>query len=141
MKGIYTIGELASASQVSTHSIRFYERNGLLEPPIRHTNGYRHYSKETALKVHFIKDAQSMGFTLKEIKELLEIRKASNLTCQEISQQLELKLETIEKKLRDLRKLKKELQSNIQTCHKTMDNECPVFNVSGYDEQKDKKKK
>jgi MerR family mercuric resistance operon transcriptional regulator len=66
-----TIGKLAKQSKVTIETIRYYQRKGLLEEPIKPTSGYRQYPLETIARIRFIKRAQQSGFTLKEILELL----------------------------------------------------------------------
>ncbi len=62
-----TVGQLAKDTHVNVETIRYYERRGLIPPPPRHESGYRQFSKETIARVRFIKRAQEVGFTLKEI--------------------------------------------------------------------------
>lgn len=131
MREGYTIGQVASCSGVSTDTIRVYERQGLIEVPERRSNGYRHYSKEAVRRINFIKRAQALGFTLKEIKELLAIRRSSTHACEDVQQQLESKLNIVEGKLKDLLRLKSALESVIQTCHMTTDEHCPVLEALG----------
>jgi len=68
-----TIGRLARAADVGVETIRFYEREGLLAPPARTASGYRLYSPKTAERLGFIRRAKALGFSLAEIRELLEL--------------------------------------------------------------------
>jgi MerR family transcriptional regulator, copper efflux regulator len=72
--GRITTSVLASEAGVNAQSIRFYERLALLPKPARTASGYRVYSTDSVRRVRFIKRAQELGFTLKEIKELLALR-------------------------------------------------------------------
>jgi DNA-binding transcriptional MerR regulator len=71
------IGELSARASVNVQSIRFYEREKLLRKPIRTVSGYRTFTEADLERVRFIKDSQQLGFTLKEIKELLEIHESA----------------------------------------------------------------
>lgn len=122
----YTIGQIASCSGVTIDTIRVYERYGLIETPERRSNGYRHYPKRSIKRIHFIKWAQTLGFTLKEIKELLAIEHSSSDACEEAFRQVESKLSIIERKLKGLIQFKEALKSIIQTCDSTGEN-CPVL--------------
>lgn len=122
----YTIGQIASCSGVTVDTIRVYERYGLIESPERRSNGYRHYPKRSIKRINFIKWAQALGFTLKEVKELLAIEHSSSHACEEAFRLVEFKLGIIERKLRGLIQFKEALESIIQTCDTTGEN-CPVL--------------
>ena len=127
MREGYTIGQLASYSGVTIDTVRVYEHQGLIKIPERRSNGYRHYSKEYVKRINFIKWAQSLGFTLKEIKKLLAIHHSSTHACEEILYQLKTKLNIVESKVKELLSFERVLKSTIQTCHKTMGEHCPVM--------------
>ena len=127
MREGYTIGQVASYSGVTVDTVRVYERQGLIEIPERRSNGYRHYSKEYVRRINFIKWSQTLGFTLNEIKELLFIPRPSAHACKEIRDRLETKLNIIEKKRKELLRLKRALGSVIQTCDMTQGEHCPVL--------------
>ncbi len=123
----YTIGQVASYSGVTVDTVRVYERQGLIEIPERRSNGYRHYTREYVRRINFIKWAQTLGFTLNEIKEILFLPRHSPHGCKEIRDRLEFKLNTIEKKRSDLLRLKRALWSVIQTCDMSQGKHCPVL--------------
>ncbi len=77
----FTIGKVAKQSGVGVETVRFYETKGLIKQPPRSDHGYRQYTEETVLRIRFIKQAKKLGFTLKEINELLSIRDESGATC------------------------------------------------------------
>lgn len=122
----YTIGQIASCSGVTVDTVRVYERHGLIEAPERRSNGYRHYPKRSIKRINFIKWAQALGFTLKEVKELLAIERSSSYACEEACHLVEFKLGIIERKLRGLIQFKEALELIIQTCDTTGEN-CPVL--------------
>lgn len=79
-----TIGKVARLAEVGVETIRFYEREGLIEEPSRGESGYRQYPKETIQRLRFIKRAKDLGFTLREIKELLALRLDPGTTCGDV---------------------------------------------------------
>ncbi|MFQ3250576.1 MerR family transcriptional regulator [Glaciecola sp.] len=122
---MYTISKLAKESNVGVETIRFYERKGLLEQPIKPMQGYRQYTEQALSRVLFIKRAQYLGFTLAEISSLL-ILSASN--CEDVQQLAEQKLAVIEDKLRDLLNLKESLVSLVSDCkNNPSDKDCPII--------------
>jgi MerR family mercuric resistance operon transcriptional regulator len=127
MREGYTIGQVASYSSVTVDTVRIYERQGLIEIPERRSNGYRHYSKKSVSRINFIKWAQALGFSLKEIKELLAISRPSTHACEEVRHRLEFKLNAVERELKKLLRLKGALGSVLQTCNKTLGEHCPVL--------------
>ncbi|MBL8677457.1 MAG: heavy metal-responsive transcriptional regulator [Alphaproteobacteria bacterium] len=127
MREGYTIGQVASCSGVTVDTVRIYEHRGLIEIPERRANGYRHYSKKSIRRINFIKWAQALGFTLKEIKELLALSRSSTHACEEVRHRLELKLDAVERELKKLLRLKGALGSVLQTCNKTRGEHCPVL--------------
>lgn len=127
---IYTIGQLAAKTGVSTDTIRIYEEMGLIEKPLRSNNGYRQYNKEAAARLRFIIKAKLMGFTLKEIGELLALKYTSSHTCEDVRYQAEVKLSDIEKKLDSLLRLKLALNTLIHSCHNKKNSErCPILSA------------
>ncbi len=122
---MYTISKLAKEANVGVETIRFYERKGLLEQPIKPMQGYRQYTEQALSRVLFIKRAQYLGFTLAEISSLL-VLSASN--CDDVKQLAEHKLAVIEDKLRDLLNLKESLGSLISDCkNNPSDKDCPII--------------
>lgn len=83
----FTIGRLATKAGVNLETVRFYERRGLLPKPPRSTSGYRLFPPEAAQRLRFIRRAQELGFSLKEIWELLSLRLSRNTTSAKIKAQ------------------------------------------------------
>jgi DNA-binding transcriptional MerR regulator len=79
-----TISQLAKHAGVNVETVRYYERRGLLPAPQRSASCYRHYSQDDVAYLRFIRRAQTLGFSLKEIVELLALRVASETTCEDI---------------------------------------------------------
>ena len=110
------IGKLAALVDVSIDTLRYYEREGLIEPVDRSESGYRVYDKESARRIHFIKQAQHCGFTLAEIREILVLRGREKACCGDVrSRAIEKKLQ-IEHKIRVMRAMSKALDQLIVEC-------------------------
>lgn len=110
------IGKLAALADVSIDTLRYYEREGLIEPVDRSESGYRVYDKESARRIHFIKQAQHCGFTLAEIRELLVLRGRERACCGDVrSRAIEKKLQ-IEHKIQVMRAMSKALDQLIAEC-------------------------
>lgn len=126
---MFTIGKLANASEVSPDTIRFYEREGLLTPAGRTAGSYRYYDPDSVRRLRFIRHAQSCGFALTEIKELLAVRGRDTACCRDVRKQaIEKKLQ-LEAKLRALKAMSQALDRLIDDC--TTDDrpatECPIL--------------
>ncbi len=115
MSGI-AIGKLAKAGNVNIDTVRYYERKNLLMPEARTQSGYRQYSKESIRRLRFIKKAQGLGFSLKEIKQILDISNADNAECGNIKQYAKKKIEEIEKRISDLQKIRDGLKQIAGEC-------------------------
>ena len=125
-----TIGRIAKQVGVSTDTIRLYERYGLIDEPVRTESGYRCYGQQDVRRLLFIKRAKAMGFTLKEIAELLAIRQTSEHTCDDVREQATHKLNDTQHKIAELKQLAKALQILIDSCeeHKE-DQHCPILDA------------
>ncbi len=123
-----TIGKVACQAGVGVETVRFYEREGLIEEPPRRASGYRQYPPETPARIRFVRRAKELGFTLKEIKELLSLRASPNSRCTDVRQRAEAKIEDIEQKIRDLQKMKKALTQLTAACDgRGPVTECPIL--------------
>ncbi|RMH60207.1 MAG: heavy metal-responsive transcriptional regulator, partial [Bacteroidetes bacterium] len=96
------IGDVAKRAGVNVQTIRFYERKGLMEAPPRTASGYRQYTGEAVRRIRFIKHAQELGFSLREIHELLSLRVDPHTTCADIQQYALEKVEDIERRIASL---------------------------------------
>ncbi len=104
-----SIGQVARQAGVGVETIRFYEREGLLEEPPRRVSGYRQYSEEVVKRLHFIQRAKRLGFSLKEIAELLLLRVDQQTPCEEVKQRTEAKIVEVERKLVELQRMRQAL--------------------------------
>ena len=123
-----TIGKLASASNVNTETIRFYERKGILKQP-KKQGAFRYYPEEYITRIRFIKRSQELGFTLKETKSLLDLRIKNQSKCSDVLSKTEEKIQEINQKISDLKKMKKSLEGLANCC---IDNnqplsDCPIL--------------
>jgi len=108
-----TIGRLAKQAHVNVETIRYYQRVGLILEPLKPTVGFRIYPVEYIARIRFIKRAQELGFTLKEIEDLLNLGDGN---CKQVQQLAEQKLNEIEARLRDLKSIKQALTSLVKQC-------------------------
>src|SRR5712692_10189560 len=95
-------GEVAARAGVNIQTLRYYERRGLLKEPPRRCSGFRKYPEEAVRIVRFIKHAQELGFTLREIDELLRLREDRDRTCAQVRRAAEAKMADIDSKLNRL---------------------------------------
>jgi MerR family mercuric resistance operon transcriptional regulator len=125
-----TIGQVARQAGVGVETVRFYERQGLLEEPSRRASGYRQYPTDVVARLRFIKRAKEVGFSLKEIKELLALRVDPATTCAEIKRQAEAKIADIEKRIASLTRMKKALGKLAAVCQgHGPTSECPILDA------------
>jgi len=123
-----TIGQLARIAAVNVQTIRYYERLNLLDPSARRPSGYRLYGQEQERRLRFIKKAQALGFTLREIAELLTLRIASTACRGDVQKRAQVKLMQVESKVHDLRVLARALKKLIQTCEAGQSTDrCPIL--------------
>ncbi len=111
-----TIGRVASALGLSIDAICFYERQGLIAPPRRNFSGYRNYSEDVIDRLHFIGDAKRLGFTLKEIKELLSQGVKSTAECGPVTRKAEAKLAEMNEEIARLQRLRVTLRKMVEAC-------------------------
>ena len=123
-----TIGRLAKEAGLGIETVRFYERQGLIEPPPRTDSNYRIYPEEEITRLKFIKRAKNLGFTLNEIKELLALRHDPHATKADVKNRTRVKIEDVTKKIRDLTRIKEALEHLYNACdgHGPLD-ECPIL--------------
>lgn len=130
MNHVLTIGEVAKAAKVGVETVRFYEREGLIAEPPRRESGYRQYPPDTVRRLRFIRRAKELGFTLKEIGELLSLRVDPATTCADVRVLARTKIDDIEQKLAELQKMKNVLERLARTCRgKGPTSECPILDM------------
>jgi len=124
-----TIGKLAKAAGVGVETIRFYERKGLIKKPLRRERGFRLYSAEEASRIRFVKRAQELGFTLREVKELLDLQSKKKITGLQVQGKAQEKIKEIHNKIADLKQMETSLLRLAKVCGEGEQaiRECKVF--------------
>lgn len=124
------IGAVAKRTGVSVDAIRFYERSALLPRAARTEGGFRQYAETDLETLAFIRRAQGLGFTLKEIRDLLKLRDSRLQPCAPVRSRLQQKLANVRRKLGNLRSLERELHLALRSCDREMrkrDPRCPIL--------------
>ena len=130
MPATLTIGEIAKRADVGVETIRFYEREGLLVRPPRTRSGYRQYSPDAVRRVRFIRRAKELGFTLKEIGELLSLRVDTVRSCADVRAMARAKVADIDKKVSELTRIAEVLNRLAQACRgRGPTSECPILDM------------
>ena len=109
-------GELAKAAGVNLETIRFYERQSLLPKPPRTTAGYRLFPADAVQRVRFIRRAQTLGFSLKEIRELLALSSTRSTSCKTVRERAEKKMRDIQEKISALEAMNRALRKLADSC-------------------------
>jgi MerR family copper efflux transcriptional regulator len=124
------IGELARRAGVGIDTVRYYERSGLLAPHSRLPSGYRRYRDLEVARLRFIRRAQSLGFTLGEIKSLLKLSAQRNIA--QVKRSAQAKLEDVERRMKELQRVRDGLAELISECpgHGRAD-QCPILRALG----------
>jgi MerR family mercuric resistance operon transcriptional regulator len=131
-----TVGQLAKDAHVNAETVRYYERIGLMPEPRRRESGYRQYSQDAIARIRFIKRAQELGFSLKEVSELLSLRVDPATTCEDVRRRAEVKIHNIEEKIRTLQKVKRALRKLAASCTgRGPTSECPILEALGMKEK------
>lgn len=126
------IGELAAKAGVSVQTVRYYERRGLLEQAVRTRAGYRDYAEADLSRLRFILRAKGLGFTLSEIRELLELRVAPGRTPQRVRQRAREKIADTELKIRELKRIRSALRHLVEACEAQHPSEtCTLMHAIG----------
>ena len=122
------IGQVARLAGVGVETVRFYERQGLVEEPARRASGYRLYEEEVVARLRFIRRAKELGFSLREIGTLLNLRLDPDATRADVKRQVEAKVADIEVRIRDLERMREVLLGLAGACHGTgaLDG-CPIL--------------
>jgi len=123
-----TVGKLATSAGVGVETIRFYQRKGLLETPARDC-GIRRYGSEDIRRLRFIREAQSAGFTLAEIKELIELDSTADRSrARELAN---ARVETLDRQIAQLKRARGSLERLAQDCGSGSSGPCPILTSFG----------
>ncbi len=120
-----TIGRIARSAGVNIETVRYYQRRGLVALPPKRQRGFRYYTPATAGRVRFIKRAQALGMSLKEVQRLMKLDAKG--ACTENRSLAVAKLALVEKKLLDLAKLRDVLRALVAACDQPHGASCPII--------------
>jgi DNA-binding transcriptional MerR regulator len=146
MKEKQFIGDVAKAGNLSVQAIRYYERLGLLPAAGRTSTGYRTYGPESLDRLRFIRQAQALGFSLDEIREILRLRYEGRSPCGCVQDLLHKKLYTIENQIRQLVRFRHDLRKTLERSKKlphlphTASSICPLIQIESVQRGKEEKR-
>ena len=124
----FTIGRVAAEVGVNIQTIRYYERRGLLAAPHRTASGYRQYSDDAVDRLRFIKHAQELGFSLKDVQELLELRVRRGAACDAVERSARQQIERVQRKIRSLQRMEHTLERLAAACAARRPTDvCPIL--------------
>ena len=127
-----TIGKVARSAGLAIDTVRYYELEGLLEKPARTTSGYRHYRPDVVARLRFIRQAKDLGFSLREIKELLSLRVEAGRSCADVRARAERKIADVEQRVATLMRMKRALAKLASSCSgRGPTSECPILEALG----------
>ena len=122
------IGALAKQSDCDVETVRFYEREGLLDLPVREANGYRCYSEAHVVQLSFIRHCRSLGIGLPEVRALRHFQSHPESACEEINQLIDRQISRIHQQIEALRQLEQQLHALRDTCHANQQaSECGIM--------------
>ena len=128
MRG-YAIGEMSRHTGVNIETIRYYERIEIMPQPDRTEGGNRQYNHDQLKRLSFIKRCRELGFSLSEIRALLEMADRDDFTCSEVHQMTMSHLTTVRQKLNDLKGLERSLKKMVAECNQGDVPECPIIDT------------
>lgn len=124
------IGEVARQGRVTVETLRYYEREGLVAVAGRDANGYRRYADDAIRQIRFIKRAQDVGFTLKDIKELLSLKADPGASCRDVRARADAKVREMEAKIAVLHRMKAILADWAAGCPDAGPvDQCPILDA------------
>ena len=123
------IGQLSQQTDCKIETIRYYERIGLLPAPARSDGGYRQYDDKHRRRLSFIRRSRELGFTIDEIRGLLNLVDGGTYTCNDVKAITMEHVETIRQKIADLKKLEKTLSAISAQCSGDATPECPIIDA------------
>jgi MerR family copper efflux transcriptional regulator len=128
------IGEIAKRTCLTVDAIRFYEKRRLLPRAVRSAGLFRLYGESSVERLHFIQQMQGLGFSLREVGELIQLRERKIEACESVRELLTKKLGDVRAKMRELRRLETELEADFRKCSRELDHQrrhvacpCPVL--------------
>lgn len=126
----FTIGKVSKMAGVSIDTIRFYERLGLIPDPPRRESGYREYSQEIVFRLKFIHNAKKLGFTLHEIRDILDLWRMPGAKCHSVQKLATDKIRMVKEKIERLNQIQQALEFLIEACKDPVHlSDCPILDV------------
>ena len=130
LRSSLTIGRLAKQAGINLETVRYYERQRLVPKPPRTPSGYRVYPPDAVRRLRFIRRAQELGFSLREVRELLSLRASRSATSAAVRTRAEAKIADVEAKIRTLEAMRQSLRKLTQTCDGCAPvSECPILEI------------
>ena len=126
-----TIGKLATRAGVNLETVRYYERIGIMPAPDRTTGGHRDYTGAHVQKLTFIRRARELGFSIEDIRALIELAEPSPRSCGEVRVIAENHLAVVDAKISDLVRLQSVLREAVNRCAQGSTPLCPVIEIPG----------
>lgn len=120
-------GELAAISGCNAETIRYYEKIGLIPEPSRAANGYREYDEEHRERLNFVQRGRELGFTIDDLKSLLNLVDRNAVSCNEVEKMATKHLESVQNKIDHLKRMEATLAKTIGSCSKEDVPECPLI--------------
>ena len=114
-----TISDLAREADVPVSTVRYYERAGLIDPDSRTKANYRIYSDGAVERLHFIRSAQGAGFTIADIKQLLELKGGDTTCCKAVRPLIESRLGHVDTRIDELQQIRRTLHSFLEICKRS----------------------
>lgn len=125
----YSIGTMSRETGVNIETIRYYERIALMPEPDRTEGGNRQYNHDQLKRLFFIRRCRELGFSIEEIKTLLRMVDRADITCGEVHDMTIVHLETVKRKISDLRRLESSLKTMAAECSKGDVPDCPIIDT------------
>jgi DNA-binding transcriptional MerR regulator len=122
-----TIGQLGRATDTKIETIRYYEKIGLLPTPRRTSGNYRSYAAEHLQRLSFIRRARELGFSIEDVRELLKLAAHGEKPCEEVDLLVARHLETTNRKIEALTRLRRELRDTLESCKGGRIAECRII--------------
>lgn len=123
----YTIGSVSKDSGVHVETIRYYERIGLIPRQQRTSSGRRIYGPDDKQRLVFIRRCRELGFSLEEIRALLDLAVSGNRTCQEVREMTESHLQAVRSRISDLKRMEASLKALSRSCDDGESPDCPIL--------------
>ncbi len=124
-----TIGKLAEATGTKVETVRYYERAGLIAPPARTSGNYRSYRTEDLERLRFIRRTRDLGFSMEEVRALLDMAQERDRDCGTVDELAKRHLGDIDRKIADLKALRRELAGVISSCAGGTMAECRILDA------------